>query len=124
MATSKRNAYTLTAEDRGRFEASLRKWQKVLNLVDWRIELSDRPAGRGNSADVEVHYEHRLAKVRLMRTSSARPEDEHLDSVALHELLHVRLADLIHAVQEGADEKVIEAAEHSIIVLVEKLLRK
>ena len=121
---SKRYPYTTTPEDRALFESHLRTWQKKLNLTDWRVEFLEEPVKRVSTADVEISYEHRLAKVRFTDCSRRQYTPEELEGFALHELLHVRLADLIHAVRDEADEKMIEAAEHSVIVLLDKLLRK
>lgn len=120
MAVSKKYPYAVTEEDRAVFEAALRKWQQELNLASWRVIFSKQKAGRGANADVEISYSDRHAKVCLTDAMREKPTAAALESYALHELWHVRLADLIHAVRAEADEKVIEAAEHDIIVLMVK----
>lgn len=120
VAVSKKYPYEVTAEDRALFEAALRKWQEALNLSSWRVIFSSQKAARGATADVEISYTDRYAKVCLTDAMRSKPTPSELESYALHELWHVRLADLIHAVSEEADEKIVEAAEHDIIVLMVK----
>lgn len=115
--------HPLTPEHRAEFQAALDKWQVALSLSDWRIVLLPKHAGRGCMADVEIDYPARLARVRLARSSRNALEPGELESFALHELLHIRLADLVHVVEQGAAADVIEANEHAIIVIVDKLLR-
>jgi len=124
MATRKKYPHAVTQAERDMFATALLKWQGILNLGHWRVELTPDPAGRANLADVEVSYSDRLAKVQLAKHLRAPLTQEQAESVALHELLHILLADLIHVVREDSDEKIIEASEHTIIVLLEKLLRK
>lgn len=121
---SKKYPHEVTQAERDLFEASLRKWQKVLNLVSWRIELIPDSAASTAAADVEISVSDRLAKIRLAKYMRRESTPEELDSYALHEVLHVRFAELIHYVSEDADEKIIEGAEHDIIVLFDKILRK
>jgi hypothetical protein len=108
----------LTPAHADEFENYIRKWQALLNLHDWRIERSARPAGKGTMADVHTSFEDRLAVYRLGRDFGPAEVTAHsLESTAAHELLHVLLKDLIHAT--GKDRM---AAEHRVVHTLERLL--
>ena len=53
-----------TAEDAKLFAQSVRKWQQVLSLGDWRIEKGSKPA-KAAMASVEFNSSARLATYRL-----------------------------------------------------------
>ena len=53
-----------TPEDAKLFAQSVRKWQQVLSLGDWRIEKGSKPA-KAAMASVEFNTSARLATYRL-----------------------------------------------------------
>ena len=53
-----------TTEDAKLFAQSVRKWQQVLSLGDWRIEKGIKPA-KAAMASVEFNASARLATYRL-----------------------------------------------------------
>jgi len=111
-----------TAEDAELFAQSVRKWQQVLNLSDWRIEKGIKPAKQA-MASVEFNDEARLATYRLGDFGSEKITPHSLDQTALHELLHVFLHDLMTAAQDPkSSEDELEKQEHRIINLLERLL--
>jgi hypothetical protein len=67
--------------------AALARWQPILRLADWDIEvrLVDTPWRK--TGDVKVDLDDRKA-VLLLREGQAV---EHLEEVVVHELVHVRL---------------------------------
>ena len=106
------------------FAQSVQKWQQVLSLGDWRIERGLKPAKQA-MASVEFNEGARLATYRLGDFGAEKITPESLDQTALHELLHVLLHDLMSTAQDpksSADE--IEAQEHRVINLLEKLLSR
>jgi hypothetical protein len=97
-------------------------YQVRLNLQDWRIEPSGVPAGKGCMADVGIMPEDKLAVISLGKDWGNYPINEKtLASTAMHELLHVFLRPLVDSAR-SRDESAIDGAEHSIVVLLEKLL--
>jgi hypothetical protein len=113
-----------TPEDSALFAQSVRKWQQVLNLGDWRIEKGLKPA-KSAMASVEFNEGARLATYRLGDWGAERICPQSLDQTALHELLHVFLHDLITAAQDPrSSQDQIEAQEHRVVNLLEKLLSK
>ena len=113
-----------TPEDSALFAQSVRKWQQVLNLGDWRIEKGLKPA-KNAMASVEFNEAARLATYRLGDFGAERVTPQSLDQTALHELLHVFLHDLITVAQDPkSSQEEIEVQEHRVVNLLEKLLIK
>ena len=113
-----------TPEDAAHFAQSVRKWQSILNLGDWRIEKGLKPA-KNAMASVEFNEGARLATYRLGDFGAEKITPESLDQTALHELLHVFLHDLMTVAQDPkSSQDEIEAQEHRVVNLLEKLLSK
>ena len=113
-----------TPQDAALFAQSVKKWQKILNLCDWRIEKGLKPA-KNAMASVEFNEPARLATYRLGDFGAEKITQESLDQTALHELLHVFLHDLMTAAQDPkSSQEEIEVQEHRVVNLLEKLLIK
>jgi hypothetical protein len=113
-----------TPEDVKLFAQSVRKWQQVLSLCDWRIEKGSKPA-KAAMASVEFNQTARLATYRLGDFGAEKITQESLDQTALHELLHVFLHDLLMvATDPKSSDEDIEMQEHRVINLLEKLLSR
>ena len=113
-----------TPQDAALFAQSVKKWQKILNLGDWRIEKGLKPA-KNAMASVEFNEPARLATYRLGDFGAEKITQESLDQTALHELLHVFLHDLMTAAQDPkSSQEEIEVQEHRVVNLLEKLLIK
>ena len=96
--------------------------QVKLNLQDWRIENSGGTAGKGCLADVSVSPSDKLALISIGKDWGTFPITEKtLNETALHEVLHVFLRTLVDAAA-SRDESLIDGAEHSVVVVLEKLL--
>ena len=106
------------------FAQSVKKWQQVLSLGDWRIEKGIKPA-KGAMASVEFTDNARLAVYRLGDFGAERITPSSLDKTALHELLHIFLHDLMCvATDPKSSDEDIEMQEHRVINLLENLLTK
>ena len=106
------------------FAQSVKKWQQVLSLGDWRIEKGLKPA-KAAMASVEFNQTARLATYRLGDFGAEKITPDSLDKTALHELLHVFLYDLMCvATDHKSSDEDIEMQEHRVINLLEKLLSK
>ena len=113
-----------TPEDAAHFAQSVRKWQSILNLGDWRIEKGLKPA-KNAMASVEFNEGARLATYRVGDFGAEKITKESLDQTALHELLHVFLHDLMTVAQDPkSSQDEIEMQEHRVINLLEKLLSR
>ena len=113
-----------TPQDVQLFAQSVKKWQQVLSLGDWRIEKGSKPA-KAAMASVEFNTPARLATYRLGDFGAEKITPESLDQTALHELLHVFLHDLMTVAQDPkSSQDEVEMQEHRVINLLEKLLSK
>ena len=113
-----------TPQDVALFAQSVKKWQQVLSLGDWRIEKGSKPA-KAAMASVEFNTPARLATYRLGDFGAEKITPESLDQTALHELLHVFLHDLVSVAQEPkSSQDEIDMQEHRVINLLEKLLSR
>jgi len=112
-----------TPKDAEIFAESIKKWQQILNLGDWRIEKGTKPAKQA-MASVEFNENARLAVYRLGDFGAEKITDDSLDRTALHECLHILLHDLmtVTADPKSSDED-IEMQEHRVINLLETLLK-
>ena len=113
-----------TQQDAELFAQSVKKWQQVLSLGDWRIEKGMKPAKEA-MASVEFNQTARLATYRLGDFGAEKITPESLDKTALHVLLHVFLHDLMcTATDPKSSDEEIEMQEHRVINLLENLLSK
>ena len=113
-----------TPQDAAYFAQSVKKWQQVLSLGDWRIEKGIKPA-KAAMASVEFNDTARLATYRLGDFGAEKITPESIDRTALHELLHIFLHDLMSvATDPKSSDEDIEMQEHRIINLLEHLLSK
>jgi hypothetical protein len=113
-----------TPEQAELFAQSVRKWQQVLSLGDWRIEKGIKPA-KAAMASVEFTPNARLAVYRLGDFGAEKITPESIDKTALHELLHIFLHDLMCvATDPKSSDEEIEMQEHRVINLLENLLSK
>lgn len=113
-----------TSEQAELFAQSVKKWQQVLSLGDWRIEKGSKPAKQA-MASVEFNAAARLAVYRLGDWGAEKITPSSIDRTALHELLHIFLHDLMTVAQDpraSDDDK--EMQEHRIINTLENLLSK
>jgi hypothetical protein len=106
------------------FAKSIKKWQEILSLGDWRIEKGTKPAKQA-MASVEFNQTARLATYRLGDFGAEKITPESLNKTALHELLHIFLYDLMMvATDPKSSDEDIEMQEHRVINLLENLLTK
>jgi hypothetical protein len=113
-----------TPEHAELFAQSVKKWQQVLSLGDWRIEKGMKPA-KAAMASVEFNDIARLATYRLGDFGAEKITQESLDKTALHELLHVFLHDLITVAQDPkSSQDEVDMQEHRVVNLLENLLTR
>ena len=108
------------AEDAA-FDAGMLEWQRTLNLLDWRIERGRR-APVSSMALVKCDYGARLAAFRTGNWGAAEKTPRSIRETALHESLYILLFELLHLTRIGADEGVLESAEHRVVTTLEKIL--
>ena len=113
-----------TPEQDAEFDGYVLKWQKALNLMDWRIERGPTRAKRA-MANVALSHGDRMAVYRTGCFGQQEITPRVLESTALHEVVHVFVSEFRHlTAQEKTDPEVLESAEHRIVITLEKLLLK
>lgn len=106
------------------FDQCMLHWQEELSLGDWRIERGSKPA-KGAMASVEFNQPARLATYRIGDFGAEKITPQTLKKTALHECLHVLMHDLIEtATDRGSSAEQIEAAEHRVINVLERILTR
>ncbi len=116
----------LTQAHRAEFRRHLADWQDRLNLRDWRISLSETRAKPTVLAEVSRRLlEDRLATIRLSEVwdENNPPTPELLEEVALHELLHIFLHELLEfAGTPGVNDSDVASQEHRVVITLARLL--
>lgn len=106
------------------FDGYVHHWQRVLNLLDWRMERGGRPA-KDAMAEVEFDDGQKLATYRLGDFGGSAITPDSLSKTALHETLHVFLRDLTTVLRDPrSTEEQLDAAEHRVINVLEHVLTK
>ena len=106
------------------FDKYMAHWQTVLSLGDWRIERGVKSA-KNAMASVEINQPARLATYRIGDFGAEEITESSLKKTALHECLHLLTYDLIEtAADRGASPEQLEAAEHRLINVLERVLTK
>ena len=112
----------ITPEHETEFAAYIVKWQALLNLHDWRIQRLDKPA-KGAMADVAMSPQDKLAQWRLGKHFGTEAVTAHsLEATAVHELLHVLLAEYREIAVSKPSDEILQGAEHRVIHTLERLL--
>jgi hypothetical protein len=111
---------TITRDEAGEI---LARWQPILRLADWDIDLRLVTTSWRKSGDIKVDLDDRKA---ILLLNGAQPA-QHLEEVVVHELLHLRLyaldqmlVQLLDAVYgANADEPRRAFAETQFMTLLE-----
>lgn len=112
-------------EHRAKFQVYLTKWQKLLNLGDWRINLSAVPCTKNMAEVYKSDLLSRSATIRLGTTFGPSTEvtDYNLEATAVHELLHIsNIPMLAKAREPDAEDDAVGTLEHAQINVLEILL--
>lgn len=115
-------ANPVSPDDVAAFAGYVQKWQALLNLGDWRIIHSDKPA-KNACADVSISVSDHTSVIRLGAHFGEEPVTPHsLESTAAHELLHILLSAHASIIESKCSDEVRMAAEHRIVHTLERLL--
>lgn len=105
-------------------------WQEKLNLMDYDVtvrqdSIDDSGSPVQTLANVRTAVESRLVLVTLQNDPEIL-EGFDSNAEALHEMLHVRFAELLELVlrERSTCNEVVNSAEHSIIKVLVRLLCK
>lgn len=118
--------YMLTAEDKLAFIQYVKFWGEKLGLQDWRITVAKKAASGSNMAEVKIFHKNRMANVYLGKDfgQNTPVTPESLEKTALHELLHVFMAEITNQIEYGITGESLESAEHRVIHILEERLTK
>ena len=114
-------AVYLTAEQDAEFDRYVRAWADKLGLDDWEFYRGDGRA-KGAMADMVPHFTARYGKFRTGNWTHIKPTPKALEGIALHEVLHVFLAELHHVYTTSEDASWQMSAEHRVINVLTRLL--
>jgi len=108
------------------YELYLAKWQDKLNLKSWRCVLKEKRVKDAMGSLESVEPEHRLAVFAIGDDFKSCPvTSETLESLAIHELLHLMLRGLMEAcMMHGAHTNLVGEKEHEVVIVLEDLLMK
>jgi hypothetical protein len=124
MAT-KKPANPVKQADSDAFDLYLLKWQDRLNLNDWRIERSPKPARTSLAEVSSMDLKARLAIYKIGADfGDTKPvTSQSLEEIACHEVLHVLLYELIAFARDPKSQDVdVDSAEHRVIHTLVRLL--
>lgn len=115
--------HPITDEQVAEFVRLVHVWQRRLHLMNWRI-VKGRARPASAYADVRTYPEHRLARYSIGRDWGANPPDpDMIEKIVIHELMHIRLDNLLEAAfKERSYTKKVEAEEHDVILVFEDVL--
>jgi len=116
-------AFPITESEIKEFDRLLRIWQKRLHLMNWRFARGKRrPVS--DLADVKCYPEHRFVRYCIGRDWGNGPPGElEMEKLVVHELMHVRLNQMIDAaIAQRAYDETVQGEEHDVIVVFEEVL--
>jgi hypothetical protein len=108
----------VTPQARDCFAMRVREWQDRLNLNDWRIEPSSKPAGKANMAEINrFDFKARMATYTIGADFGSTPvTDMTIEEIACHEVLHVFLHEMLAVAQDpAASPDDLASIEHRVI---------
>lgn len=112
-----------TADEAALFRAECLYWQEQLNLKHWTLQFKTAASKSSDEAETDYDCETRHATIvyYLDTIDSYHPAD-----VALHEMLHLFMADMLLAGVEAKheDDRILGREEHKCIVVLMPLLSR
>jgi hypothetical protein len=118
-------AKKLTAKQLQSFDGYVTKWQTKLGLLDWDVYRSSEAPPPAAMADVDADILSHMARLRVGDWGGAEPTPASIEATALHELLHILLAEMRYACSHHSkDWNLVMGAEHRAINTLTRLLLK
>lgn len=112
-----------TQEDAAQFREECLKWQKRLNLLHWTLTFK---AENNSASEVEALCDYDCETREAVLTYYIGVQNvTHPKDNALHEMLHLLLADMNLAAVQATDEEdtTLQREEHKVIAILEKVIR-
>jgi len=83
--------------DKGKIEEHLRKWQPVLRLRDWDVQVKMVETKWRKSGDIKVDLDDKKAVLLINRNPKTC---ENIEELVVHELLHLKLYGMDQMIEE------------------------
>ena len=113
-----------TPEQAEYFKQCVAEFAEILNMRNWRVQVSNKPSQKGAMADCSTSLEDRLAIIRIGSDwGPLEITDQLIRETACHELLHAFYAPML-AAAVARDQAAMQSEEHSVITVLEKLLTR
>lgn len=98
-----------------------RRYADLMGLRDWDFEVDhDPPTIDGALAEIELHGERRVGRLRVHGGGWEAAEPEEKRHAIAHELAHAMVRDLMEAVRAGARQEFGGAALRLYLLTVER----
>lgn len=97
------------------------RWIRELGLFDWSVAYRHENLKDKYSA-IQYQFSARKARISLSTTFDEPVTVEKLKDSALHEVLHLVLADLVAYAEAAASKLRIEEAEHAALYRILRVL--
>ncbi len=72
-------------------EELVSKWQEILRLQDWDITVFEVEKEWRKTADIKIDSDNKRA---VLMVNGYNPKSSNLESLVVHELMHLKLWDL------------------------------
>jgi len=112
------HVHVFTEEDFKIFVNYIRHFTEKLNLTDWNIEFEHSQIGDGVSATCWYDTQSRSCLFKLTRSTEGDYNlNTNVAKIALHEVLHLLLGNLLHiaAVTQDDTKGLTLSEEHAVI---------
>lgn len=93
------------------------EWTELLEMNWWHLSLTRCDAANdedpGTAADTDAKWEYRQARIRVYLPAIANHSDDDIESIIVHELVHV-LVSPMESLMKEKDTKLSEAAVENV----------
>lgn len=112
---------TLTPKAFNHFKKVFKEWQARLGLQEWTISFKKAEMDDAEAC-IDSNPESRTALVTINSRPFHLKDDSDIEETALHEVLHLLLADLSHAaVDRYTDRETLVRVEEALVNRLTKL---
>ena len=111
-----------------KLEQLVRKWQKILRLQDWKIEVkwvNRNELDSGSNAEVSLCVNQKVATVGVIKPedhSTWNNKEQDIEKSIVHELLHLPLQSIENYARKGEESALDNAVENVTHLISEALI--
>ena len=109
--------YTYTDADFEEFRTNINYWLTRFKVTGWSIEIEHEQIGEGTVAQCSYSVQSKNACFRLTKSAEGDYGFKRGKTLALHEVLHLILADLVYSAASTQDihSPIVIGREHEVI---------